>query len=87
MNFLLFRRADSAHVVVPDMFQPPPACGGPGELQVLGRCQLDLGSLSSRAVADLGIQGYALVEARDFDVLQALVQAQPSPSQAILEPG
>jgi len=77
MEFLVFRRTDSALLVVPAMFQPPLACGSPRDLQTLGRCDLDLDAFSPRIVADLGLQGFALIEDRDLEVLRSQLNVEP----------
>jgi hypothetical protein len=87
MKFLVFRRADSALVVVPSMFQPPLACGGPHELQAVGHCYLDLDAFSASAITELGIHGFALIDGADLVMLHAHLQPRPTLSaEAAAEP-
>lgn len=84
MDFVIFRRADSALLVVPALFQPPIACTLGGPMQRLGHCDLEIERFSPRVAAQLAEAGFALVTDDDLDVVRiALLAAADEPGEAI----
>ena len=69
MEFLVFRRTDSALVVVPAMFQPPLACRRDGILTFAAVCDIDLDAFTPDVVAALSADGYACVRGPDWNLL------------------
>lgn len=74
MQFLVFRRADAALLVVPTVFQPPLVSRAGGELVPLGEYDLDLDALDPGVALDLGMQGYAVVRGEDWANLEVALQ-------------
>jgi hypothetical protein len=74
MQFLVFKRADSALLVVPSLFQPPLATRTEGPLVALGVCELDVDRLDPAITAELGRHGYAVVYGDDWAALQVTLQ-------------
>lgn len=69
MEFLVFRRTDSALVVVPAMFEPPLACRRDGMLTFAAVCDIDLDAFTPDVVAALSAHGYACVRGPDWNLL------------------
>lgn len=87
MKFLLFRRADSALVVVPSLFQPPLASRSGGALQPVGECDLDLDALNPRIAFELGQHGFALLQGEEWAALEVAMQLSDASAAARLSPG
>lgn len=76
MQFLLFKRSDSALLVVPSLFQPPLATRAEGPLVALGVCELDVDRLDPAVTAELRRHGYAVVYGVDWAALQVTLQLE-----------
>lgn len=69
MELLVFRRTDSALVVVPAMFQPPLACRRDGLLVFSAVCDIEVDDFTDDVVAALARDGFAVVRGPDWDLL------------------
>ena len=70
MEFLVFRRADSALVVVPAMFQPPLTSRGEG-LTFAAICDIDLDAFAPEVLEALERDGFACIRGPDWQALAA----------------
>lgn len=73
MDFLVFRRTDSALIVVPAMFQPPLACRRDGLLTFAAVCDIELDAFTADVVESLSTDGYACVRGPDWNLVAAAV--------------
>jgi len=69
MEFLVFRRTDSALVVVPAMFQPPLACRRHGALTFAAVCDIDLDAFTPDVMTALALDGFACIRGPDWALL------------------
>ena len=70
MEFLVFRRADSALVVVPAMFEPPLASRRDG-LAFTAVCDIDLDAFTPDVIEALERDGFACIRGPDWQALAA----------------
>ena len=70
MEFLVFRRADSALVVVPAMFEPPLASRRDG-LVFTAVCDIDLDAFTPEVIEALERDGFACIRGPDWQALAA----------------
>ena len=62
MEFLVFRSADRALVVLPALFQPPLACRRQGDIRLVGRCDVELDDIDPAIAGALARDGYARLD-------------------------
>lgn len=65
MDFQVYQSADNLFVLVPALFELPHRARRDFTLSPVGRVAVDLNDLSGRAVAQLGIEGFAIASQED----------------------